>query len=1227
VPNGEVAHRVTNKYNTHVLVLHRDIRASTILVNAELQAKIVDFSYMCGEESRLEVRTHNTKSGTVSLSPEMARNQMYNASADVYAFGILLFEVITELPPSRTFRYRVTNAGFTLLEDELRGAVKPGCPAALEALAFSCCETKPAKRPDAAQCVEELDFIILSLNKKKDDMPGAVQQEETSPLQAARNAPLKNKYAHLLLPSPPSWKGSFKSPSSTEKGSVSPTSPGGKSGTPGLSRTLSAERGALADVAEVDEEGSSSDESDPGVDLLAEFEHRLQHSHGSHEEASSDTGARQDLPGTGAALTRPPHAHAQSVVNAMHTSAEPKASAAAEAPPALTTGAPPAPAATSATPAPSKATPAPAPRSSLAGSLFPTAISASIAAPRAAPAAVVTPQRPAPAAPPLPAAASTTTSVRSLFGEVAGPSPSARASSNPSAAPGLGQRSAGRPVVPLLPPPPAPSPRGARATVNLERRAAARMNSSGSPVTPVSPDSAAPGLPASDSVESPPPDNEQAEDGQATSAVVDVVIADDHSAPELKVRRQPVTVDTQDGPTPLSPDGALELIRDIRDIVTTALALSPPPSPKRLSPLAVKSLQEPHMALEVPAGSSPVTVNAPAQLASQPSTQVDDAETPTPAAEHGALSAHSLLGAQETVASGPGGAVEEQVVLSAPTAVTDIPAHVETTVQPIAAAAVWHGDSDHVLEALVDSADEAETASEGGDEAAVSDSFARAAATQSAAADAAGVVQNTDQARHALSRSVHTRVVANAAVETKPTAAMEYPSTTNFSDGAHAVSRSVRAHDTDLAGSASLPVTGTGAPEGKPAPSAVHAREVPAPLPVQLQAVAGAGGGGSAQPYAVESIAVPMDAGLQRPRKDKAIKGAVFAGLVDSKTSLQEKAAPVVSQNEPLPRLTQRTTPEVLAPALAVGLPLSSAPHRQEQGPVAMELPVLSPVVQERQSAVTADTPSPADGKKRSRGKRNKQQREALGSNTVAPLVLETPDQPARMTEQVADAPNSAATSAVPTPHLRQVVLGAEVSVSSVVTPVTADADTKPEAAQYSSGSPNGAKKTSPSTQRRRARREKARTAAAAFASAADRAAAAINFTSSRDEAPTFDSGPVQVVMSDNGDDVTPQNSMVEVVAQPALSAAPATEPSASVPAEQQAHLLPSPHQLSAELAPVMSAEQPPLTLFAEATAATAPRSAAPATTVTFSDADAQISSTGRKSISVVVPQRWVLML
>jgi hypothetical protein len=1175
---------------------------------------------MCGEESRLEVRTHNTKSGTVSLSPEMARNQMYNASADVYAFGILLFEVITELPPSRTFRYRVTNAGFTLLEDELRGAVKPGCPAALEALAFSCCETKPAKRPDAAQCVEELDFIILSLNKKKDDLPGAVQQEETSPLQAARNTPLKNKYAHLLLPSPPSWKGSFKSPSSTEKGSVSPvaaaTSPGGKSGTPGLSRTLSAERGALADVAEVDEEGSSSDESDPGVDLLAEFEHRLQHSHGGHGEASSDTGARQDLPGTGAALTRPPHAHAQSVVNAMHTSVEPKASAAAEAPPALTIGAPPAPAVTTAAPAPSKATPAPAPRSSLAGSLFPTAISASIAAPRAVPAAV-TPQRPAPAAPPLPAAASTTTSVRSLFGEVAGPSPSVRASSNPSAAPGLGQRSAGRPVVPLLPPPPAPSPRGARATVNLERRAAARMNSTGSPVTPVSPDSAALGLTASDSVESPPHDDAPTADEQAAPAVSQYR-DEDHSAQESRVRRKPVAVDTQGGSTPLSPDGALELIRDIRDIVTTALALSPPPSPTRLSPLAVKSLQEPHVALEVPAGSSPVTVNVPAQLAGQPSTQVDDAETPTPAAEHVAVSAHSLLGAQETVASGPGGAVEEQVVLSAPTAVTDLPAHVETTVQPTAAAAVWQGDSDHVLEALVDSADEAETASEGEDEASVSDSFTRAPRTQSAVAGDAS-------ASHALPGIVHSPVDApvltSPAVESTPAAAMNHPSATELSV-APAVSHSVRAYDANLAGSTSLPVTVTGAPAGETARSAAHTREAVAPPLGQFPAAVGAVDADSAQPDAAESTAVPKNAGLQRPRKDKATKGAVCAGLVDSKASPQEKAAPVVAQNEPLPRLTQCTTPVVPAPALAVGLFPSSAPHRQGRGPVTMELPVLPPVVQEGQSAVTANTPSPADGKIRNRGKRNKRQREAVVSNTASRLTLETPDQPVGATEQAGDDPSSAPTSAVPTPHLKQVVLGAEVSVSSVVTPVATDADVKPETAQYSSDSPYGAKKTSPSTQRRRARREKARTAAAAFASAADRAAAAIGFTSSRDEAATANSGPVEVDNSYAAGGMAPQNGTSGAVS--------GTGSSASNPAIQEVYeapQLPPSDQLSAVLTPVMSTEQPPLPWVTEATAATAPRSAAPPTALSFSGADEPIASTGRKSISVVVPPRWVLIL
>ena len=200
---------------------------------------------MCGEESRLDIRTYNNTKGTVSLSPEIAKSQLYNAAADIYAYGILLFELITEKAPSKQFRYRSTNSGFVLLNNELRSAVKSGCPAELEALAFSCCETKPNQRPDADQIVEELDFIILALNRI--DHTNKDVNSSESPLQSTKlsttttmnassinsstqitspvRTPSKNRYAHLLLPSPPSWKGSFKGPSSAEKIEVSTPPP------------------------------------------------------------------------------------------------------------------------------------------------------------------------------------------------------------------------------------------------------------------------------------------------------------------------------------------------------------------------------------------------------------------------------------------------------------------------------------------------------------------------------------------------------------------------------------------------------------------------------------------------------------------------------------------------------------------------------------------------------------------------------------------------------------------------------------------------------------------------------------------------------------------------------------------------------------------------------------------------------------------------------------------
>jgi hypothetical protein len=160
--------------------------------------------------------------------------------------------------------------------------------------------------------------------------------------------------------------------------------------------------------------------------------------------------------------------------------------------------------------------------------------------------------------PPRPAV----TAARSLFGGVSGPSPHSSATQT---------ALAGKPVVPLLPPPPGPSPRTARANLNLERRAAARSPNSSSP-----PDARSPGTATATEAAAPTSvDETQSETVAAETAPPQLSLA--HPA-EKKSRRKPLAAEEV---VQLSADGALELIRDIREIVVTALAASPPHSRRR----------------------------------------------------------------------------------------------------------------------------------------------------------------------------------------------------------------------------------------------------------------------------------------------------------------------------------------------------------------------------------------------------------------------------------------------------------------------------------------------------------------------------------------------------------------------------------------------------------------------------------------------------------------------
>ena len=138
-------------------VIHRDLKSTNILLDDKGRAKIADFglSVVCssgGEELTAETGTYRW------MAPEVIRHESYSSNADVYSFGIVLWQLVARGVPFSDLT--PIQAAFAVAKEDRRPVIPEHAPAELARLIELCWNGDQIARPSFFVVVQTLASYI-----------------------------------------------------------------------------------------------------------------------------------------------------------------------------------------------------------------------------------------------------------------------------------------------------------------------------------------------------------------------------------------------------------------------------------------------------------------------------------------------------------------------------------------------------------------------------------------------------------------------------------------------------------------------------------------------------------------------------------------------------------------------------------------------------------------------------------------------------------------------------------------------------------------------------------------------------------------------------------------------------------------------------------------------------------------------------------------------------------
>ncbi|PIN11079.1 Serine/threonine protein kinase [Handroanthus impetiginosus] len=182
-------------------VIHRDVKSSNILLDENWVAKISDFGLSKmgpANDSFTHIRT-NVKGTFGYLDPEYFLTRKLTRKSDVYAFGVVLFEVLSGRPAvdigleeeqhslAGWARYCLREDKVDrLIDQNLTGQISPACLKVFVGIAGRCLHTQPQGRPAMADVVMGLE-LALALQQNPDPMELVGEEEDAGRIYSDRS--------------------------------------------------------------------------------------------------------------------------------------------------------------------------------------------------------------------------------------------------------------------------------------------------------------------------------------------------------------------------------------------------------------------------------------------------------------------------------------------------------------------------------------------------------------------------------------------------------------------------------------------------------------------------------------------------------------------------------------------------------------------------------------------------------------------------------------------------------------------------------------------------------------------------------------------------------------------------------------------------------------------------------------------------------------------------------